>query len=257
MRTMKGVGIRRLVFWGIGVILAANLGRLVYQGAKVRAATERPYTVVRTERGFDKDGTLRYTNQYTEALRTDGAKMWQATTSVVQQRRINFANGDEVLTNEILGRRSTYPRKHFGVPGRRDPATSCYGELDAKAGWVIDGIDSISGHRAIRLAFTRAGRNWRTWYALDSACAVLQMHYEEDGVRTLQELTSFTVGQPDPNLFDVPAAFQEVPPSALFERTCRDGNCTAPLPDTQKQRLDKTYFDLRARGVDLNSGGGR
>jgi hypothetical protein len=166
---------------------------------------------------------------------------------VVQQRRIYFANGDYVLTNEILGRKSTYPQKYSAVPGKRDPASSCNNsEIDATNGWSIEGTDNVGGFRTVRMASTNSGRSWKIWYALDVGCAVVQSRYEQDNAVTVQNLTSLAPGEPDPSLFQLPAAFQEVPPSDLYQPVCKDGKCTAPLPDAQKQRLDKNYVDLRA-----------
>lgn len=167
---------------------------------------------------------------------------------MVQQRRIYFANGDYVVTNEILARKSTYPKKYSTAPGRRDPSASCYSnELDGANGWVIDGTESVSGHPTVRLSYTKSGRSWKIWYALDVGCAVLQMRYEQDNAVTVQNLTSLNIGEPDSSLFQVSSALQEGPPSGLYDRICKDGKCTAPLPDDRKQKLDNDYFNLRAQ----------
>lgn len=239
----------RFVFWCIAVVLALNLGWLVYRGVrppKAQAASGRSYTVLRTEKGFDKEGSLRYTNQYVEAQRADGSNMWSATTSLVQQRRITFANGDQILTNELLHKQSTYPKKYSAVPTRRDPEAYCSTSSDVQTGWVIDGTDSVGGYRAVRLALVTPKRTMKAWHALDAGCALLQQRLEhEDGV-TEQNLTSLVLGEPDRTLFQVPTGIQEVPPSGLYEPVCYGGKCSS-IPDSVKQRLDNKYYEIRAK----------
>src|SRR5271165_4383520 len=108
----------KLLVWLAIAILALNAGRLMYRGlrpTKVRAASPVAYTVLRTEHVFDPAGALRSTNHYVEAVRSDGSKMWRGTTNSVQNRNIYFANGDFVLTSELIGKKSTFPKKFPGA----------------------------------------------------------------------------------------------------------------------------------------------
>jgi len=239
----------RCIFWLITAVLAVNLGRLAYQGwvpRKVQAASGRPYTVLRTESGFDKRGTLRYTNNYVEALRADGSNMWSATTSLVQQRTINFANGDQVLTNELIRKMSTYPKNFAAVPVRRDPEASCLSESAIKTGWIADGTETIGGYRAARQVLKASNRTLIAWHALDVGCALLQQRLEhQDGI-TVQNLASLILGEPSPALFNVSPDFQEVPPSGLYEPLCKGGSCKS-LPEPVKQRLDDNYYQVRSK----------
>jgi hypothetical protein len=239
-----------LVFWTAAAVLAVNLGRLVYNGWRpltARAASGRPYTVVRTENGYDKGGSLKYTIQYVEALRTDGSTMWRATTPIVQQRRIHIAYGDKILTNEPLARKSTYP-KFFaqGAPLPREPTDSCLIASEKKIGWIVDGSDSIGGNRTVRLVYAGPKYTIKAWHALDAACALLQQSFEDDSGRTVQTLASLVLGEPNAGLFQVPATFQEVPPSRLHDPICTaGGSCTSP-PEEIKQRMDNKYLAVRA-----------
>jgi hypothetical protein len=246
METAKKRRIRQIVLWSASAALALNLVTLAPRPWRVRAASGQPYTVVRTESGFDKAGVLKYTNRYIEAQRSDASTLRQAVTSVENRRRIYFANGDQVLTNELLGRKSTYPKRYSEVPGQRNPQASCYTAADAKTGWVIDGEETIAGHQAVRLRLSGSNRTMVAWHALDVGCALLQLRFEHESGVTVQNLVSLTAGEPDPALFQVPASYQEAPPSSLYEPVCRDGRCTS-VPDSLQQRLDRNYYAVRAR----------
>jgi hypothetical protein len=238
----------RVLFWSAVAVLSVNFGKLAYQGLtphKVRAASGDPYTVLRTESGFDKAGTLRYTNQYIEAVRADGSNMWKATTSLVQQRRIYFANGEKVLTNELLGKKSTYPKQFASIPARR-PEASCLSPSDLKVGWVLDGTDSVGGYRTARVMFKGSKRIMTAWHALDAGCALLQLRLEHEDGLTVQNLSSLVFGEPDPTLFQVPANFQETPPSGLYPPICSGGGSCTSLPEAVMQRRDNNYHALRA-----------
>ena len=230
-------------------ILGANLGRLIYKASSVQAASATfPYTVLRTESGFDQTGTLKYTNHYVEAVQSNGSWMWRGSTNEVQQRKLFFANGDEVRTNELLARKSTYPKQHAGAILRRNPQTSCFSEEDLKAGWTPSGQDSIGGHRAFRLVNTASKRTMTVWYALDAGCALLQQRFEHETGVTEQSLAALIPGEPDAAHFQIPASFQEVAPSGLFACSGTDSDCkSTPLPDYVGQRLDKRYSDKRAK----------
>ena len=134
----------------------------------------------RTEKAFDRTGTLRYTNHYVEARRGDGSIMSSASTAVVQQRKIDYANGDEVRMNELAEKKSTYPKKYAVVPGQRDPQASCSRADDAVAGWVPSGEERIGGYRTIRMVHAGGQRTMTAWYALDAGCALLQFRFEHE-----------------------------------------------------------------------------
>jgi len=257
MLTQVGINWRRfgtLLFAAAGFILALNLGRLVYARIAPSHAGSAlhvpyvPYTVLRTESGFDNTGTLKYTNHYIEAERSDGSTMWRFASDLVQQRKLDFANGDHVRTNEVAGRKSTYPKRFSGRPVQRTPQASCITDADRKSGWTLGGEDTVDGHRAIRIVYRSGRRAMTTWRALDAACAVLQLHFEHETGRTEQNLSALILAEPDAALFQVPASFQEVPPSELQD-ACSDAGipCASTIPDSVRKRLDKTYSDLRSR----------
>ena len=230
-------------------ILVLSAARLVYLGflpTRARAASTVAYTVLRTESGFDSAGTLKYTNHYVEAVQSDGSRMWRGSTKDVQKRRIDFANGDHVVINELMGRKSTYPRKSAGPPVPRDPKASCAIAQELHSGWVVGGDDTVGAYRAVRMVNVNGPRTSTIWYGLDVGCAVLQLRLQHETGVTQQNLAAVILGEPDAALFQLSASIKEVPPSELFDCSGVEGPCTA-LSDQTKQRMDGTYYQVRAK----------
>jgi hypothetical protein len=249
LQTLNLKWVWRTVFWVAAAILLFNFGKQMYHGfvLKSQAASGRPYTVVRTENGYDGAGALRYTIQYLEAQRSDGSTMWKAITPIVQQRRIQIANGDKILMNESLRRKSTYPNFFAATSmDSRDPETSCLmrGQKN-NPGWAVDGTDTIGGYRAVRIVSQAGKRKLITWYAPDVGCAMVQLRLEHETGLTVQNLTSLVIGEPDPALFQVPSSFGEGPPSKLHEPICSPGGSCKSAPEQTLQRLDSNYYVAR------------
>jgi hypothetical protein len=112
--TLDGKRVTNVVLWAVVAVLAINVVRQVRKGTwpiSVRAAASPTYTVIRTEKAFDKTGNLLYTNEYLDAARSDGAVVLRTTTSLSRERRIGFPSGAGVVTNDLIARKSTYPKK--------------------------------------------------------------------------------------------------------------------------------------------------
>lgn len=171
-----------------------------------------PYTVVRTETVRDQSGAP-VSIEYVEALRTDGATMWKAAAPTLLQRRIYLANGDKILVNESLARKSTYPRSTHGEALVRVPESSCLTDSEKKLGWRVEGSERIAVYRTVRLVYQGPNHFIRSWHALDVGCATVQQSFEDATGRSVQTLASLTMGEPDPALFHVPVTVREVPPS--------------------------------------------
>jgi hypothetical protein len=167
--------------------------------------------------------------------------MRNAKSLIVDERRIYIANGDKILTNESLARKSTYPKFFVGVPEGRYAEDSCLSLSDKRAGWIAEGSENINGYRAVRVSTSGAKRKMTAWHALDVGCAQLQMRTEHESGVTVQKLTSLVAGEPDAKLFDAPATLQEVPPSRLYEPICANGGSCKSLPEAVQQRMDSKY----------------
>ena len=167
----------------------------------------------------------------------------QVVTSIENRRTIILASGDEIRVNELIGKKSTYPKTPSAIPSR-NPSSSCLAPNEQSS--IVDGQDNIEEHATVRHVRIDGGRKMTAWFAPDVQCALLQLRFEhEDGV-TMQGLTSLTLGEPSSSLFDVASAYQEVPPSSLFVTVCKDGQTCSSLPTAVTQRLDKNYYALHA-----------
>ena len=134
--------------------------------------------------------------------------MRSASTREVQDRKIL------VKVNDLAGKKSTYPGVYSGLLPQRDPDASCTNIQETTQGWLISGQKTIGGHPTDRLV-------------------------RPHGARTFP-------GEPDPALFQFPAAFAEVPPSRLFTCPERDGKCPG-LPLASQQWLDSASYSARGK----------
>lgn len=241
------MGAKNVLLHGAAATLVASLGWRVYTVPLKARAAAPVYTVVRTETAFDKAGNGLYTTEYLDAVGTDGSRVSRIWSPVGRQRHITFANGEGVAINELIGKKSTYPKKFPFLQVKRDPDRSCSSDVDAKVGAAIEGTDYIGGHRAVRFGHVNAEGDWKAWYAPDAGCALIQQRFEYDGGVTVQQLVSLGFGEPDPALFQVPASIQETPPSGLYVPQCLNGKCDKPLPDSVKTMLDKKYYEVRTQ----------
>ena len=203
---------RRVLFWSIVAALTICAASVIYS-----AESGAAYTVVRAEKVFDKSGALRFTTYYLEARRSDGSRVWRHMNPGLQDRRIYFASGGSVRVNDIAGRKSTYPLKQVGGMVLRDPAAGCETPEDKKIGLLAAGQDFVNGHRAVRFVMAPGKERFTMWYSLEFGCAILRQRYEHENGVSEQDLTSLTPGEPEASLFEVSGAFQEVPPSRLFD----------------------------------------
>lgn len=228
------------------VFLAGGLLYVWLRPTPAHAATSLAYTVMRTEAVYDNTGTQRYTNYYVEAQRADGSKVFRSTTNDVQNRELYFANGDHIRVNELMGAKTTYP----GVSGEarvmRSPDESCVSRTELQAGWLVNSGEPIGGYRTARATLTTRDGPLTIWYGLDLGCAVLQLRLQHSNGATEQKLTAVIPGEPDPALFQLSAALNEVPPSELL--SCSRANC-GPLPAGYNERVDQHYYEIRARAA--------
>jgi hypothetical protein len=244
MTSLDRKRVLNIFLWAVVAALAVRLAYKSIGPGAVRAGSSA-YTVVRAEKAFDKSGNLVYTNEYLDALRSDGAVAYRFTSQVARTRRIAFPNGSGIVINELIAKKSTYPRKFTGIRIARDPNTSCSSEADAKVGIALEGTDTIGGYRTFRFGQVGSQGTWKGWYAPDLGCALLQMRLEHDTGVTEQQLSSVTLGEPDPALFQVQDNIQETVPSGLYPPLCRNGNCEG-IADAVKARMDKSYMDKRS-----------
>ncbi len=238
----------RALWTAAALILSFNLARVVVV-SRAQALTYKAFTILRTESGYDTNGVLKYTNHYEEAVRGDGSRMWKGVTGQVQQRRIFFANGDEVRIDDVASHKRTYPHLHAGPTATRNPASSCSDTNDSRTGWTQAGQETIGQYAAIEFVRRSGPRTTTAWYTPDYGCAMVQLILQHETGVTRQDLAALIPGEPDPSLFRIAESVEEVPPSITFD-PCSSGAgnaCSHALPDVVKQRLDSAYYAARAK----------
>ena len=117
------------------------------------------------------------------------------------------------------------------VAGRGKPAT-------------FGGVESVGGARTAKFTEELPDRVVTQWLALDYNCVSVQRAYDWRGQGTSRtDLVSFTPGEPNGALFDLPSDFQEGPPSTLHFPD------TKISPSIQKmfEARDRDYFSRRQR----------
>lgn len=243
----------RYRLWSAAIILALTAGWLIYMRFSMPKAygyAPFSYTAVYTEKVFDDTGTLRATDLYSVAVRSDGSRMMKYSgprgAETVAVRTIHFANGDEIRINEISERKSTFPRLHDGGPTLRDPESLCVQNQNE----AVVGEGTIGGYRTVQI---KAG-SLTNWYALDQGCAMVQSRFEHDSGVTERIFISLIPGEPDGALFRAPASFLEVPPSQLSSYQDAEDSKGGAAPSTRSQaqaiylqRLDQLYYGCQAK----------
>jgi hypothetical protein len=206
---------------------------------------------MRTENWYDTSGHLQKqaSAQYMEAVRGDGSTVWRGSAPKVQQRKLAFANGDYVLTNEALGRKSTYPKRNPGPVTPRSAVMSCV-QMDTKLTEVVGARESVGGYQTAQV-ITVSGKNKTTnWYALDYGCAKLRVRWEYETGVSEQNLVALIMGEPDPALFQIPATFQEVPPSRVNDLCADPGSgCQPAVPLPLLMKIDQNYANVNDRAA--------
>ena len=105
------------------------------------------------------------------------------------------------------------------------------------------GEETIAGYRTVKITTAPTTEGVITsWYALDYGCARVKGRWEFSSTEvTEKELVALIAGEPDANLFEVPANYREVPPSERIlgskkeHRACNEG--TLKL----LQKMDEDY----------------
>jgi hypothetical protein len=193
----------------------------------------RPYTVVVRESAHDKAGKETLGSRYTEAMRSDGARMSSVQTQKtgalnVTTRVLDLPGGINVQFNDALLLKST--RKVASSEGGRAAQTNCAYDVEK-----FEGIEALSGYRVAHIR--RDGRD--SWYAVDYSCAIVRERMGwGDGGWNEKTLVSLTPGEPQPALFANPANFKEVPPSQLWPAQAKGNPKVVSL-------LDEAYYKQR------------
>ena len=207
--------IANVTFWVIAVALAANLARMSRQTVRAAPVQPAPYTTTLREDAKNQNGIVTLATYYTFAQRSDGSSLFKVDRSAVPGptdssgsrsiRILEFAALTHVEIRDLWELKSTRAASH--PPLRRDLIPGCRLPQETALG-----EETMAGYRAIKVS-----QGPRTsWYAPDHGCAlvreVVKFNTGEVSEKTLVALID---GEPDPLLFSVPSAYQEVPPSKI------------------------------------------
>lgn len=206
-----------------------------------------PYTLVLRETSHQPDGSSVVTQESTWAVRGDGSlarRFTQLGARLGAQRDLQFANGEEVVINELTSIKSS-----TSVAGvnpalwQRDYRSNCVNSLAgtpfSSTSEKLVGEEMVDGYRTAKVV----SRNKTAWYALEHGCALVRDRAEwgNNGVSE-HRLVSLTPGEPDASLFHVPAEAKEAPPSVRLLSSEKDAGsrCDANCREILR-RMDLKY----------------
>jgi hypothetical protein len=180
----------------------------------------------------------------TIAMRSDGSTVLRLGTTVKGSRRIQFASGLRVSTNDVTRRMSSTMHDPVVEP-ERDASTRCARTRTGAPVENLAGVEQVAGVRAAKyIEKSRSGIVATRWFAVDFGCAPLgDVTVFKDGAISRKEVQAFQPGEPDPALFAVPADYQEGPPSTLAP----PGLVKHEQLKKRDEILDRGYYERRSR----------
>ena len=217
---MRALGIlnsrtMRFIFWAAVIALAVNAIRIQQRVLKAELLPAKvvPYTVVLQDFALQRDGTAVPNFKLTEAIRGDGSRAMEMTSSnparPSSERILDFSSGKRmyIFSPRQLKTTTFDPARILAAQWLRDSGNNC---LISGFRQKPDGEEVIEGYRAVKLTYGSTTQ----WLALDYGCALIKDRAEwPDGQMSEKRLVALMPGEPAPSLFDDPAGFQEVPPS--------------------------------------------
>jgi len=237
-------GVRTVLYVG-GAALLLNVVRIqLSPRADAMASTGGAYTIALVEQtGNGKGATMRLASIQTWARRSDGATALKLGAGDRTSRLITLPSGLSIRTQDVIKAKSTIHVPPRGVQEQRDPNNLCKRSDDVNPAGTEE---AFSGLRIAKFVEKASDRTSTTRYALDYGCPVVSREttFSNGSVSHLR-LVSFTPGEPDSALFDVPQGYAEGPPSELqteHEKAHCPASCQAGF-----KRQDDEYYRLRPR----------
>ena len=223
MRTWNAFNRRvvALIFLALVIALTVNASRIHLPTLKAALLPAKavPYTVVLQEFHLQRDGAAVPVVRYTFAIRGDGSRAFEATTSdsasPSSERILDFSSGKKmyIFNPEELKTTLFDPVKYKAATWLRDSGNNC---LISGFQEKPEGEEVIDGYRVVKLTYDASITEW---FALDYGCALIKDRAEwPDGQMSEKRLVALLPGEPSPSLFDDPGGLQEVPPSRSFLR---------------------------------------
>jgi len=239
----------QVALYAVAGVLLTNYARLqfanvqadVQADVQAQATPVSEFTVVLAETSISPTGEGRITSLQTWATRRDGSVVLKLGPDGLGSRRIQYANGIVVETNDVTRAKSTTRRPT--VFARRLPAASC---ASGRADEGEPSVEVLGSARAAKFVRSDGTRSTSVWYALDYGCALVRRVITfEDGSSSEMRVVSLASDPPNPKLFDIPKDYREGPPSSLRteeERKACDDGCAQRF-----KRFDDEYQGLRVK----------
>jgi len=204
------------IFCALAIALAVNAFRIHQPTSKAALLPAKvvPYTVVLEEFWLQRDGTAVPSGNYTEAIRGDGSRAFEATNSnpanpPFSERILDFSSGGKMYIFHPKELKTTTfdPAKIRAATWLRYSGSNC-----VMPGFALEkpgGEEVINGYRTVKLI----NGEITEWHALDYGCALIKGRYEWPDGQTISEkrLVALTPGEPASSLFDDPGGLEEVP----------------------------------------------
>lgn len=232
------------------IVPSVQAGRWVHLRLRDRpnAAVARPhkpipYTVTLRETVRSPDGSIVAGPEYTHSVRSDGSTL-MGVVGKGSQRLLSYSSGEQIETNDLTLTKSSIKRGSDNTAEwQRDPDSKC---LNSMAGKPVTsppetllGEETIAGYRTVKILSDIT----TSWYALDYGCALVKDRWQFGPTEVSEKsLVAVAAGEPDSNLFDVPAHYREVTPS---ERITGSQGESAACNENSKRALKKLDEDYK------------
>jgi hypothetical protein len=245
------------------VVTATSVSLLVFSVYSQTASTTafKASVVERNYRGVDRQDAV--VREYQHAVRSDGSEadvfrsiapdgrpaLMRIVVDPNQLRRI-VADG---LTESTT---TTHLSQEYAESFKTKPS-SCGAEPQAERRTYL-GYETLRISRSVKSG-SASTIVVEQWLAPALNCYPLRETYlrpaegRDPIVVTEREVTSVTPGEPDSSLFDIPSAYKERAPTAVFAEFARrypndHGACDEPC-QRGRSRVDQSYYAQQRRGV--------
>jgi hypothetical protein len=226
----------------VAAILIVQSGRMIIAKARAQSAVIVPHTVVLDEVISGKDGHQHLGPRQTWALRGDGSTV----VLLGKSRIIHFSSGVRVVTNDVLRRKSSIRVPTLLSPVL-DPNQQCARTItgqDAVKNYTVMGEQTVDSFRAVHI-ITGATNSW---HALDLGCARVKQTVDFGGGGASElRLVVLVPGEPEASLFELPADYEEGPPSRLVSQRCDFGTCDEEKVKQHFAARDEAYYRQRVQ----------
>lgn len=244
-----------------------NVRSLADARALVAANPLHPYVATFEERVSSPMRQLSFVSaRILEGIRDDGAKVKESEYfnnkgHLFTERRVFFSNSVAVTitddTKTIVGERTE--KWNPSSVQRLDPQSDCQTNFLGQQLFSNSGPDEfILGQRAVHMTRTKANARsstWESWHLPAMGCIQgrqLVSFVDSTGVVTdtsERVLLSLRSTPPSPELFKIPANYDQVSPSeAMKKRAALLGNTISPAEEMLLQQRDAHY---RSQRVDI------